>query len=249
MDAHVRDALVSGFEDLVPAIQLPDPDDRHVVAAAIHGEADIVLYGQPQGLSGVRPFPARTRGRASRRFPGPPVPRVAESFPRGTGRRPGSLAQSPGFTRAPPRRLAPGRLERDRDGNPLPHRHAVDATTIALNPRLRPPLPAVRARRPAISPFVPQFEGYNKSPLDNLSVITARSQQTARQFVIHSDLLGYGPELTWDVERAHGMVVELDLPITELFVSFSESGAAMPFSAVLDAAFAVSENYFDNRSK
>ena len=45
------------------------------------------------------------------------------------------------------------------------------------------------------------------------------------------------------------MVVELDLPITELFVSFSESGAAMPFSAVLDAAFAVSENYFDNRSK
>lgn len=35
MDAHVRDALVSGYEDLMPAIQLPDPNDRHVVAAAI----------------------------------------------------------------------------------------------------------------------------------------------------------------------------------------------------------------------
>ena len=43
MDAHVRDALVSGFEKHVPAIQLPDPDDRHVVAAAIHGQANIIL--------------------------------------------------------------------------------------------------------------------------------------------------------------------------------------------------------------
>ena len=43
MDAHVRDALVSGFEELVPSISLPDPDDRHVVAAAIHGEADVIL--------------------------------------------------------------------------------------------------------------------------------------------------------------------------------------------------------------
>ena len=43
MDAHVRDALVSEFEDLVPAILLPDPDDRHVVAAAARGNADIIL--------------------------------------------------------------------------------------------------------------------------------------------------------------------------------------------------------------
>ncbi|MCY3841237.1 MAG: PIN domain-containing protein [Gammaproteobacteria bacterium] len=43
MDAHVRDALVSGFEDLVSAIQLPDPDDRHVVAAAKRGGAAVIL--------------------------------------------------------------------------------------------------------------------------------------------------------------------------------------------------------------
>lgn len=36
MNANVRDSLVEGFEHLIPAIQLPDPDDRHVVAAAIH---------------------------------------------------------------------------------------------------------------------------------------------------------------------------------------------------------------------
>ena len=52
MDAHVRDALVSGYEELIPAIQLPDPDDRHVVAAATRGEADVVV------TANLKDFPA-----------------------------------------------------------------------------------------------------------------------------------------------------------------------------------------------
>ena len=51
MDAHVRDAMVGGFEDLVPTIALPDPDDRHVVAAAVRAEAHIVL------TANLRDFP------------------------------------------------------------------------------------------------------------------------------------------------------------------------------------------------
>lgn len=43
MDAHVRDALVHNFEDLIESLHLPDPDDRHVLAAAIRGRADIIL--------------------------------------------------------------------------------------------------------------------------------------------------------------------------------------------------------------
>ncbi len=43
MDAHVRDALVTGFEDLIGGIELPDPDDRHVVAAAAVAGADTIL--------------------------------------------------------------------------------------------------------------------------------------------------------------------------------------------------------------
>jgi hypothetical protein len=35
MNAHVRDCLVSGYEDLIPALSLPDQNDRHVLAAAI----------------------------------------------------------------------------------------------------------------------------------------------------------------------------------------------------------------------
>ncbi|MCP9886799.1 PIN domain-containing protein [Cyanobium sp. ATX 6A2] len=43
MNAHVRDALVDGHQSLIPALELPDPDDRHVLAAAIKCGADLIL--------------------------------------------------------------------------------------------------------------------------------------------------------------------------------------------------------------
>lgn len=47
MDDHVRDALVTGYEPLIETLTLPDPDDRHVLAAAIRSNADaIVTFNQ-----------------------------------------------------------------------------------------------------------------------------------------------------------------------------------------------------------
>lgn len=43
MNRAVPDALVSGYEPLVPALTLPDPDDRHVLAAAIRAGADGII--------------------------------------------------------------------------------------------------------------------------------------------------------------------------------------------------------------
>jgi hypothetical protein len=43
MDSHVRDCLVTGYEHLVDRLTLPDPNDRHVLAAAIHVRANVVL--------------------------------------------------------------------------------------------------------------------------------------------------------------------------------------------------------------
>jgi predicted nucleic acid-binding protein len=43
MDANVRDCLITGFEDMIPAIKLPDERDRHVLAAAIRAGADIIV--------------------------------------------------------------------------------------------------------------------------------------------------------------------------------------------------------------
>ena len=43
MDAHVRDAKVTGYENLIDTLALPDPDDRHVLAAAIRCNADAII--------------------------------------------------------------------------------------------------------------------------------------------------------------------------------------------------------------
>lgn len=43
MNATVRDCLVTDYEDLIEAVTLPDPNDRHVLAAAIHGRADVIV--------------------------------------------------------------------------------------------------------------------------------------------------------------------------------------------------------------
>ena len=43
MNSHVRDSLVTGFEHLIPSVELPDADDRHVVAAAIHAGASMIV--------------------------------------------------------------------------------------------------------------------------------------------------------------------------------------------------------------
>jgi len=43
MNAHVRDCLVTGYQNLIPGLKLPDPDDRHVLAAAIKAGASVIV--------------------------------------------------------------------------------------------------------------------------------------------------------------------------------------------------------------
>jgi len=57
MDAHVRDAIVTDFEELIDVLDLPDPDDRHVLAAAIKGRADLIV------TVNLKDFPAETLDR------------------------------------------------------------------------------------------------------------------------------------------------------------------------------------------
>lgn len=53
MDQNTRDSLVTGFEHLIPKLSLPDADDRHVLAAAIHCEADAII------TFNLKDFPAK----------------------------------------------------------------------------------------------------------------------------------------------------------------------------------------------
>jgi hypothetical protein len=43
METTFPDALVTGWEPLAATLRLPDPDDRHVVAAAWVGRADVIV--------------------------------------------------------------------------------------------------------------------------------------------------------------------------------------------------------------
>jgi PIN domain len=43
MNAAVRDCLVLGHEPLIEILDLPDPDDRHVLAAAIKVNAQLIV--------------------------------------------------------------------------------------------------------------------------------------------------------------------------------------------------------------
>lgn len=52
MDEHFPEALVSSYESLIPGLDLPDPRDRHVLAAAIRAPADVIV------TRNLRDFPA-----------------------------------------------------------------------------------------------------------------------------------------------------------------------------------------------
>lgn len=43
MNEAVLDCIVTGHHDLIPSLTLPDPDDCHVLAAAIHAGADAIV--------------------------------------------------------------------------------------------------------------------------------------------------------------------------------------------------------------
>jgi DNA-binding transcriptional LysR family regulator len=102
------------------------------------------------------------------------------------------------------------------------------------------------AATPPQTPFVPTFSGRKTNPLANARTVTAGCQQTAIDLVVHTNLLGYGPRVSYDTELAHGQVVELDLPIKKRNVTILEVRRRDARSAVLDRAFAIAEDYYEN---
>lgn len=43
MDEAAGESLVEGYEGIIDGLSLPDPDDRHVLAVAIHAQAEAII--------------------------------------------------------------------------------------------------------------------------------------------------------------------------------------------------------------
>lgn len=65
MNSQIDESLVEGYEPLIPTLTLPDADDRHVLAAAIHARAEVIVTWnlkdfpasalQPYGIEALSP--------------------------------------------------------------------------------------------------------------------------------------------------------------------------------------------------
>lgn len=51
MNRAVRDCLVTGYEPLIDSLDLPDPDDSHVLAAAIKARAQVIVTNNLKDFS------------------------------------------------------------------------------------------------------------------------------------------------------------------------------------------------------
>jgi predicted nucleic acid-binding protein len=54
MNKNAKNSLVSHFESIMETLHLPDADDRHVLAAAIHARADVIV------TANLKHFPKKT---------------------------------------------------------------------------------------------------------------------------------------------------------------------------------------------
>ena len=63
MDKNAPDALVTGYESLIPGLSLPDEGDRHVLAAAIQAKASVIV------TNNLKDFPPEVLQEFKPRFP------------------------------------------------------------------------------------------------------------------------------------------------------------------------------------
>ena len=119
----VPDCLVTGWEPLVAALQLPDPDDRHVLAAAIRSHAGVIVTYNTHDFPDVKLEPFGIVAQHPDTFlmdllelaPARSGPGLA-----GAGRsadRPASSTARP--SRASPRHASPCAVQHGRRGAPL----------------------------------------------------------------------------------------------------------------------------------
>ena len=73
MNTALPDASVTGHEQLIDSFELPDPDDRHVLAAAVRIGAQAIVTFRPFASFGARLLVVATRSLDQTAGPLPPT--------------------------------------------------------------------------------------------------------------------------------------------------------------------------------
>ena len=62
MDLHAEDSVVTGYEAKIDELELPDENDRHVLAAAIMAKAEVILTWNTKDfpVAKLKPYDIRT---------------------------------------------------------------------------------------------------------------------------------------------------------------------------------------------
>lgn len=80
MDRAVPDALIRGYESRICQLVLPDPDDRHVLAAAIQGGAGVIVTFNLKDFPSAKLKPHGIRVQHPDKFIGEWIARAPEAI-------------------------------------------------------------------------------------------------------------------------------------------------------------------------
>jgi LysR family transcriptional regulator of abg operon len=97
---------------------------------------------------------------------------------------------------------------------------------------------------PIFTPYQPILKGRKTNPLGAARSVTAASEQMAKELILHSDLLGYGPKYSVREELLQKDLVELNLSIEKYFIDIAVARRRDVHSTVLDHVFDLTEDYF-----
>ena len=74
--------------------------------------------------------------------------------------------------------------------------------------------------------------------------VTAANQQMAKELLLTTDLLGFGPRYSLQEELGRGTISVLDLPIEQNNIDIAVVKRRDVHSMVLDRALKIAESYF-----
>ena len=97
---------------------------------------------------------------------------------------------------------------------------------------------------PAYAPYLPTFKGERKDGHFVPRYVTAANQQMAKELLLTTDLLGFGPRYSLREELGRGTIFVLDLPIEQNNTDIAVVKRRDVHSMVLDRALKIAESYF-----